>query len=56
MPLRDAATLEHGFFDVQACNDTNRVDVFVFASDTQALLMARWTTWARAPAAPRCRR
>jgi N-acetyl-gamma-glutamyl-phosphate reductase len=41
MPLRDAATLEHGFFDVQACNDTNRVDIFVFASDTQAMLMAR---------------
>ena len=40
-PLRDAATLEHGFFDVQACNDTNRVDLFVFASDTQILLMAR---------------
>jgi len=41
MPLSDPATLEHGFFDVQACNDTNRVDIFVFASDTQALLMAR---------------
>jgi len=41
MPLRDAATLEDGFFDVQACNDTNRVDIFVFASDTQAMLMAR---------------
>ena len=41
MPLRDAATLEAGFFDVQACNDTNRVDIFVFASDTQAVLMAR---------------
>jgi N-acetyl-gamma-glutamyl-phosphate reductase len=41
MPLRDAATLEGGFFDVQACNDTNRVDVFVFASDTQVLVMAR---------------
>ena len=41
MPLRDSATLEDGFFDVQACNDTNRVDIFVFASDTQALLMAR---------------
>jgi len=40
-PLRDAATLESGFFDVQACNDTNRVDVFVFASETQILLMAR---------------
>ncbi|MEW6705359.1 MAG: N-acetyl-gamma-glutamyl-phosphate reductase [Pseudomonadota bacterium] len=41
MPLSDAATLEEGYFDVQACNDTNRVDIFVFASDTQALLMAR---------------
>jgi N-acetyl-gamma-glutamyl-phosphate reductase len=41
MPLRDAATLEAGFFDVQACNDTNRVDLFVFANDTQALVMAR---------------
>jgi N-acetyl-gamma-glutamyl-phosphate reductase len=41
MPLSDPATLEEGFFDVQACNDTNRVDLFVFASETQALLMAR---------------
>ncbi|TDM06164.1 MAG: N-acetyl-gamma-glutamyl-phosphate reductase [Ideonella sp. MAG2] len=41
MPLSDAATLEGGFFDVQACNDTNHVDVFVFASATQVLLMAR---------------
>jgi N-acetyl-gamma-glutamyl-phosphate reductase len=41
IPLRDAATLEQGYFDVQACNDTNRVDVFVFASETQAILMAR---------------
>ena len=41
MPLRDAATLESGYFDVQAANDTNRVDLFVFASDTQAIVMAR---------------
>jgi N-acetyl-gamma-glutamyl-phosphate reductase len=40
-PLRDAAVLESGFFDVQACNDTNFVDLFVFASDTQMLLFAR---------------
>ena len=40
-PLRDPGTLEDGFFDVQACNDTNRVDIFVFANDTQAILMAR---------------
>ena len=41
MPLRDPATLEDGAFDVQACNDTNRVDLFVFANETQVLLMAR---------------
>jgi N-acetyl-gamma-glutamyl-phosphate reductase len=41
MPLRDAATLADGFFDVQACNDTNRVDIFVFANETQAIVMAR---------------
>ena len=43
MPLRDPGTLEAdgGYFDVQACNDTNRVDLFVFANDAQAMLMAR---------------
>jgi N-acetyl-gamma-glutamyl-phosphate reductase len=41
LPVRDPATLEAGFFDVQACNDTNRVDIFVFANETQAILMAR---------------
>ena len=41
MPLRDPATLESGFFDVQATNDSNRVDIFVFANETQAILVAR---------------
>ncbi len=41
MPLADAATLESGFFEVQACNDTNRVDLFVFHNETQAIVMAR---------------
>jgi N-acetyl-gamma-glutamyl-phosphate reductase len=41
MPLRDPAALADGFFDVQACNDTNRVDIFVFANETQVILMAR---------------
>jgi len=41
LPLRDPDTLESGFFDVQACNDTNRVDIGVFANDAQVLLMAR---------------
>ena len=41
MPLRDPATLEEGFFDVQASNDTNRVDLFVFANNEQAIVVAR---------------
>ena len=41
MPLSDPDTLTGGFFDVQACNDTNRVDLFVFAHEGQAVLMAR---------------
>ena len=41
MPIRDPAALADGFFDVQACNDTNRVDIFVFANDAQVILMAR---------------
>ncbi|NJR41052.1 MAG: N-acetyl-gamma-glutamyl-phosphate reductase [Leptolyngbyaceae cyanobacterium CSU_1_4] len=41
MPMSDPATLEDGYFDVQASNDTNRVDIFVFAAADQALLIAR---------------
>ena len=42
MQLSDPAVLDGGgFFDLQACNDTNFCDLFVFASDTQALLLAR---------------
>jgi N-acetyl-gamma-glutamyl-phosphate reductase len=40
-PLNDSALLDGGFFDVQACNDTNRVDIFVFANAEQAVLTAR---------------
>jgi N-acetyl-gamma-glutamyl-phosphate reductase len=39
MPLADPDSA--GGFDVQACNDTNRVDVFVFGRAGQALLIAR---------------
>lgn len=41
MPLSDPAALADGFFDVQACNDTNHLDLFVFAAADQALLIAR---------------
>jgi N-acetyl-gamma-glutamyl-phosphate reductase len=37
----DAAAQQDGFFDIQACNDTNQVDIAIFASGTQALLFAR---------------
>ena len=37
----DAANLDHGFFDVQGCNDTNRVDLFVFGNGQRMTLMAR---------------
>jgi N-acetyl-gamma-glutamyl-phosphate reductase len=41
MPLCDPETLADGFFDVQGCNDTNRVDLFVFGTKAQLLVMAR---------------
>ena len=40
-PLSDPATLEEGFFDVQACNDSNLAELFVFANDHQLLLISR---------------
>ncbi len=41
MPLSDPDTLASGFFDVQACNDSNRAELFVFANDVQAVVFAR---------------
>ncbi len=41
MPFGDASLLEEGYFDVQACNDTNRCELFVFASGDQAILTSR---------------
>ncbi|MDP9045078.1 MAG: N-acetyl-gamma-glutamyl-phosphate reductase [Pseudomonadota bacterium] len=40
-PLRDEQALHDAYFDVQGCNDTNRVDIFVFADATNVLLVAR---------------
>ncbi|MEJ7138082.1 N-acetyl-gamma-glutamyl-phosphate reductase [Amphibiibacter pelophylacis] len=39
--LNPMDALDGGFFPVQSCNNTNRVDLFVFASSEQAILMAR---------------
>jgi N-acetyl-gamma-glutamyl-phosphate reductase len=44
MPLSDPAITEitePNFFDVQGANDTNRVDIFVFADAEQCILIAR---------------
>ena len=41
MPLSDPAVTEPSFFDVQGSNDTNRIDLFVFANAQQAILIAR---------------
>jgi len=41
MPLRDPAVLADTYFDVQACNDSNRAELFVFGNETQVLLMCR---------------
>jgi N-acetyl-gamma-glutamyl-phosphate reductase len=41
MPLSDPAITEPNFFDVQGANDTNRIDVFVFADAQQCILIAR---------------
>ncbi|MDH4060173.1 MAG: N-acetyl-gamma-glutamyl-phosphate reductase [Aquincola sp.] len=41
MPLSDPAIAEPSFFDVQGANDTNRIDIFVFADADQSVVIAR---------------
>jgi N-acetyl-gamma-glutamyl-phosphate reductase len=41
LPFADASVLDQGYFELQACNDTNRCELFVFGSGDQAILMAR---------------
>ncbi|MEP6739364.1 MAG: N-acetyl-gamma-glutamyl-phosphate reductase [Caldimonas sp.] len=41
VPFDDATKLGDGYFDVQSCNGSNRVDLFVFANETQTILMCR---------------
>ena len=40
-PLDLDGNTDGGFFNVEACNDTNRVDLFVFGNDERMLLIAR---------------
>ncbi len=41
LPLGAPASAHEGFLDVQACNDSNNCEIMVFASDSQAVLVAR---------------
>ena len=41
MPLNDLAALSDGFFDVQACNGSNRCELFVFGNAQQVVLVSR---------------
>lgn len=41
LPFGDESILDGGFFDVQACNGTNRCDLAVFGHADQAVVMAR---------------
>ena len=40
-PVADPEVMQSGYFDVQACNDTNRVDLFVVGRDAQIMLISR---------------
>ncbi len=40
-PFGAESNLEQGFFDIQACNGTNRVDLFVFGNAERMVTMAR---------------
>ncbi|KKB65297.1 N-acetyl-gamma-glutamyl-phosphate reductase [Robbsia andropogonis] len=40
-PIGAADNLDGGFFDVQACNDTNRVDLFTFGDEDRIVTIAR---------------
>jgi len=41
LPFGDEGVLDGGFFDVQACNNTNRCDLAVFGHNDQAVVVAR---------------
>lgn len=42
MPFDSEAHLDNGFFNLQQCNHTNNLDLFVFGHQDQALLIARF--------------
>ena len=42
MPFDLEATLEDGFFQVECCNDTNRIELCVFGTNEQILVVTRF--------------
>lgn len=42
MPFDAEAKLEDGFFPVESCNDTNRIELSVFGTDEQILVVSRF--------------
>jgi N-acetyl-gamma-glutamyl-phosphate reductase, uncommon form len=42
MPFDSDAYLDEGFFNISECNNTNRVDLFVFGHEEQILILSRF--------------
>ncbi len=42
MPYDAEAKLEDGFFPVECCNDTNRIELFVFGANEQIMVVSRF--------------
>lgn len=42
LPLDNENYLEDGYLDIEACNNTNRIDIFVSGNENQILLTARF--------------
>ncbi len=40
-PFDDKSSLDQGFFDIQACNNTNRADLFVFGNQKRMAVITR---------------
>jgi N-acetyl-gamma-glutamyl-phosphate reductase len=41
IPYNDESYLENGYFNAEECNDTNRIDIFVFGHEDQIMIMTR---------------
>ena len=53
MPQGAEESFADGFLDVEGCNDTNRLDLFVFGQEDHLMIAAiAWIIWARELPAP----